>query len=504
VDLKQAIGEGGSARISTIGWPSSASSCRRCARAGGDILQLADYFLARACADYGLSARALTPDARDRLVAYPWPGNVRELANAVERVTLLSVTDEITAAMLDFLVRAPADAAPVSAPPVPGSLDDALRGHVEAALRASGGNIRRTAAALGISRNTLRARMDKYGLRNSESALRAPPRTPPPLEGSVPTEWERRHLAFLRARLLPSSTVDVNTALEVITDKVRSFGGRIEDSGPAGLMAVFGLEPVDNAPSHAALAALAIQTAAARAHGRVDVVIGIHCDHHVVGRQGATVTIAVDGKAATWPILEDLVAMDRPGAIVVTEAVVPFVTRRFVLERLGAGVGSGAPGGGPVSGTRFVGRASELATLREASARAEQGHGQVVSIVGEAGVGKSRLLHEAVRLLQGWRVVPSGGAPYATNASYFPLVEVLKSFCRVQDTDTAAEVRERVARSLPPGAAELDLMPPLLDVLGVLPPYDVFLAVDPALRRQRTHESLRQLFLAASVAQPCV
>src|SRR6266542_2000324 len=80
---------------------------------GGDILHLADHFLARACADYGLSARALTPDARDLLVAYRWPGNVRELANALERVALLSVTDEITVAMLDFLVTDPADAAAV-------------------------------------------------------------------------------------------------------------------------------------------------------------------------------------------------------------------------------------------------------------------------------------------------------------------------------------------------------------------------------------------------------
>jgi len=511
VELKQAIGEGRFRedlyhRLAVISLELPPLRAR-----GGDILHLADYFLARACADYGLPARALTPDARDLLVAYRWPGNVRELANALERVALLSVTDEITAAMLDFLVRTPADAAAVSAPPVPGSLDDALRGHVEAALRATGGNIRRTAAALGISRNTLRARMDKYGLRHPEAVLSSPPRPLPTIEGSVPTEWERRHLAFLRVRLLPSSTVDVARALEVIAEKVRSLGGRIEDSGPTGLMAVFGLEPVDNAPSHAALAALAIHNAAAHARttssASVDVVVSIDCDHHLVGRQGSTVNIAVDGKAATWPILEDLVAIDRPGAIVVTEAVVPFVTRRFVLERLRD------PGRhawvllrretAPVAWTRFVGRSSELAILRQASARAEQGHGQIVSIVGEAGVGKSRLLHEAVRPLHGWLVLSSGGASYATNTSYFPLVEALKSFCRVQDTDAAAEVRERVARSLPPGAGDPDLlMPPLLDLLGVLLPDDAFRAVDPALRRQRTHDALRQVFLAASVAQP--
>ena len=185
-DLQQAIGEGRFRedlyhRLAVISLELPPLRAR-----GGDILRLADYFLARACTDYGLSARALTPDARELLVAYRWPGNVRELANALERVALLSVTDEIPATMLDFLVSNPADAAEVSAPPVPGSLDDAFRGHLEAALRASGGNIRRTAVALGISRNTLRARMDKYALRHSEAGLSAPPRTLPPPEGSVP------------------------------------------------------------------------------------------------------------------------------------------------------------------------------------------------------------------------------------------------------------------------------------------------------------------------------
>jgi two-component system, NtrC family, response regulator AtoC len=70
---------------------------------GVDILALADHFLARACADYGLSSRALTPEAREMLAAYRWLGNVRELANAMERAVLLSDEEAITAASLDFL-----------------------------------------------------------------------------------------------------------------------------------------------------------------------------------------------------------------------------------------------------------------------------------------------------------------------------------------------------------------------------------------------------------------
>ena len=488
---------------------------------GGDILHLADYFLARACADYGLTARALTPDARDRLVAYRWPGNVRELANALERVALLSVTDEITAAMLDFLVRNPADdatdAAEVSAPTVPGSLDDGLRGHIEAALRANDGNIRRTAVALGISRNTLRARMDKYGLRHSEAGLRATRRArrrdPARPDGSVPTEWERRHLAFLRARVLPSSAVDVARALEVIAEKVESFGGRIEDSGPTGLMAVFGLEPVDNAPSHAALAALAIHTAAVRARttssARVDAVISIDCDHHVVGRQGSTVTIAVDGKAATWRILERPRGGRPPGGDRRHRGGRPLCDATLRAANVWATPGAMrgcccAQRRHAVAGTRFVGRSSELAILRQASARAEQGHGQIVSIVGEAGVGKSRLLHEAVRPLHGWL------RPLLPAARPTPRPRpISRSWMRSRASAASrtpiprAEVRERVARSVPPGAGDpAGLVPPLLDLLGVLPPDDAFRAVDPALRRQRTHDALRQVFLAASVAQP--
>src|SRR5205085_7394707 len=127
--------------------------------------------------------------------------------------------------------------------------------------------------------------------------------------------------------------------------------------------------------------------------------------------------------------------------------------------------------------------------------------GQLVGIVGEAGVGKSRLLHEAVRSLRGWRVLSCGGAPYATHTSYFPLVELLKSFCHVQDTDTAADVPEKVARSLPPGAGD-QLLPPLLDLLGVLAPDDAFRTADPAQRRRRTHDALREVFIAARVAEP--
>jgi tetratricopeptide (TPR) repeat protein len=436
---------------------------------------------------------------------------VRELANTMERAALLSEDYEITAAMLDLHAGPAARAPAVKTPSVPASLDDALRAHVEAGLRASGGNIRQAAAALGISRNTLRARMDKYGLRHRETESVPPPQPASVVEGEAPADWERRHLAVLCARLLPSPTVDLTRALMEIGEKVRSFGGQIEESGPTGLIAVFGLEAVDNAPSHAALAALAIQGAAAHTSsapgGQVEAVVAIHCDHRLVRREGAHFDIAADGKAALWSALEDLVAVTRPGHTAVSAAVVPFLTRRFALA------GPREPRGeawmllrledGPAPSTPFVGRPSETALLLQSGARAERGHGQVVGVAGEAGVGKTRLLREVVRQLHGWRVVSGGGAPYSTNTPYAPLMQLLRSFCGIQDADGADAVREKVVRSLPPGAAQPEwLVPALLDLLGALPPDDAFRAVEPAMRRQRMHDGLRQVFVAASAVHP--
>src|SRR5206468_7063069 len=83
---------------------------------GDDIALLADRFLARACADYGLSTKTFARDARAALAAYAWPGNVRELGNVVERVALLADESVVTAAMLALPVTAPAAEPPDTEP----------------------------------------------------------------------------------------------------------------------------------------------------------------------------------------------------------------------------------------------------------------------------------------------------------------------------------------------------------------------------------------------------
>src|SRR5207245_6864725 len=223
------------------------------------------------------------------LRGYPWPGNVRELANLMERVVLLSSDSAVTAEALGLTAAAPTKA-PTTAAPSGGSassLDDAVRDRVIDVLAQTGWNISRTAALLGISRNTLRARIEKYGLRPGEAPAPPPPRPerrparrvetpavvaqgtlPPPVAAPAPLEWERRRVTMLRASLLapsaPEALLETNRALDLVVDKVRSFGGTIEGREPTGIAAALGLDLTEHAPSRAAHTAMPMRNAVTR------------------------------------------------------------------------------------------------------------------------------------------------------------------------------------------------------------------------------------------------
>jgi len=168
---------------------------------GDDLLRLAEHFLARACADYGLPPKTLTPAARSALVAYAWPGNVRELSNVVERVALMCEERHVSpdALALPTLTPPPRVELPAPVTGKPSSLEAAVsdveREHLIAALEVTGWNITQAALRLGISRNTMRYRIEKHGLhRDGAAAVRAVPDRPP-AAGAVPASAAPGHLA---------------------------------------------------------------------------------------------------------------------------------------------------------------------------------------------------------------------------------------------------------------------------------------------------------------------
>ena len=124
-----------------------------------DIVLLAEHFLARACADYGLPAKTFSPEALTTLMAYRWPGNVRELMNTMERVALLAEAAVVTPDLLglDPMLAAgaagPAKESPAAASTLATVVDGAERAHLLEALEATGWNV--TRSMVFISSRTL-------------------------------------------------------------------------------------------------------------------------------------------------------------------------------------------------------------------------------------------------------------------------------------------------------------------------------------------------------------
>ena len=138
---------------------------------GSDIVLLARHFLDRCARQYGLPPKRLTPEAEALLTAYAWPGNVRELAHLIERTVLLQEGRIVAAEHLG--ISGPKSSAPVEVASGGVRVDFSAGGiHLEAierqlifeALQASGWNRGQAAQLLGITKETLRYRMEKHQL----------------------------------------------------------------------------------------------------------------------------------------------------------------------------------------------------------------------------------------------------------------------------------------------------------------------------------------------------
>ncbi|HXU69173.1 MAG TPA: sigma-54 dependent transcriptional regulator [Polyangia bacterium] len=129
---------------------------------GDDVLLLADRFLGRAAERHERALRGFTDAARRALLGHAWPGNARELEHAVERAVILARGDFVDEA--DLRLGGGGESASVPTPARGETLDDVERATVERALRDHGWNVTRAAQALGLTRQALYRRMEKFGL----------------------------------------------------------------------------------------------------------------------------------------------------------------------------------------------------------------------------------------------------------------------------------------------------------------------------------------------------
>ena len=154
-----------------------------------------------------------------------------------------------------------------------------------------------------------------------------------------------------------------------------------------------------------------------------------------------------------------------------------------------------------------MGRDVELEQLHRVQQLADQGHGQVVAIVGEAGVGKSRLVHEFVhsRNTADWLILESGSVSYGRATPYLPVIGLLKNYFKINAQDSTQLIRKKVGeRILALDRSLQDAIPPVLDLLDALDENDPFRSLDLVRRRQYTYQAVVRLLLSESHVQPCV
>jgi len=459
---------------------------------GDDVLELAEHFLDRVTRAHGLPRPTLTDDARQALLAHDWPGNVRELGNLLERVVLLETGLYVTATMLGL----PSVGAAVA---TGGSRQVASRGNpaqILGALEATGWNVSQAADRLGLSRNTLRYRMERLGLTGASSPRRRPKGFR--WDGPGRPALERR-VALLGVRVRGTGGSEHG----LIAHTVSSLGGRIEDTADNYVLVVFGLRPDEQAPRRAAEAALDLlrKGAGSCLAAAVDVATFPLATRGVLRRQERAMV-----NATLRPLLERAEA----GAVLASPPAAALLERHFSLQKVaGAGrtevfrlVGLAAVAGAepPRPMTPFVGRNDEFTLLEGAADDARAGRGQFIGVIGEPGAGKSRLVHEFCGRItdHGMRWVALSCVAHARGASYQPVIELLRRRWTLDVASppvfVAATVRARV-REL---GLDVELATAcLLRLLGIAG-QDALAGLMPEAVGRATADALRTILLAGA------
>jgi class 3 adenylate cyclase/tetratricopeptide (TPR) repeat protein len=373
--------------------------------------------------------------------------------------------------------------------------------------------------------------------------------TPPYLAEKILTskrvlEGERKHVTVLFADLKGSMELLadrdpeearqlLDPVLTLMMDAVHRYEGTVNQVMGDGIMALFGA-PVahEDHAVRACYAALAMQEAirrysdaVRRGHGlEVQSRVGLNSGEVVVRAIGNDLHMDYSAIGQTTHLAARMEQLAPPGSIRLTADTLRLAEGFVQVTPLGPVPVKGLldpvevcelTGAGPARTrlqafaarglTPFVGRQAELEVLHQALAQAETGHGQVVSVIGEPGVGKTRLFHEFTHSSRthGWLRLESSSASYGKATPYLPIIDLLKTYVQIDDRDDGRRMREKLTgRLLTLDPSLGPTVPAFLALLEVAVEEASWLALDPPQRRQLTLEALKHVLLRESQRQP--
>jgi predicted ATPase/class 3 adenylate cyclase len=366
------------------------------------------------------------------------------------------------------------------------------------------------------------------------------------LEARGHTEGERKTITALFADLKGSTALIegldpeeargiIDPALQIMMEAVHCYEGYVAQALGDGIFALFGAPLAhEDHPQRALYAALRMQEEMRRYSDQLRLKGGVPLYLRVGVNTGEVVVRSIrkdDLHTDYVPVghATNLAArmeqMATPGSILVTAYTHKLTEGYFAFKALGGAQIKGveAPlkiyevlGAGPlrtrlqIAATRglirFVGRQREMEQLRSVLAHATAGQGQIVGVMGEPGVGKSRLFYEFKLTAQsGSLVLEAYSVSHGKASPYLPLIELLKTYFQIQLSDDARTRRERVIGKVLGLERSLeDTLPYLFVLLGIDDPASSLQQMDPQVRRRRTFEALKKILLRESLNQPLI
>jgi class 3 adenylate cyclase len=323
--------------------------------------------------------------------------------------------------------------------------------------------------------------------------------------------------------------------LERMIEAVHRYEGTVNRVMGDGIMALFGA-PIahEDHAVRACYAALRMQETIRRYADEVQrshrvalaIRVGLNSGEIVVCAIGNDLHMDYTVVGQTANLAARMEQMATPGSVLTTADTLQLVEGYIAIKPLGPVPVKGIPdlvqiyevtGAGvartrlqATSGrglTRFVGRDVELEQLHYVQQIAGHGRVQVVAIVGEAGVGKSRLVEEFIHSHHAadWLVLQSNSASYSRATPYLPIIELLRHYFKINIHDDTRSICEKVrGKILTLDSSLQDEIPPVLDLLDALDEEHPFRSLDPLKHRQYTYQAVTRLLLSESRVQPVV